>query len=99
MKETLRKTTNFDVTYFNELTFTEANGFGLCKQAIVEYPNGYGASVIIGDPSYGGHIGLYEIAVLDKDGHLTYDTPITDDVIGYLTEADVSEILVKIKNL
>jgi hypothetical protein len=53
-----------------------------------EFENGYGASAVCHPYSYGGPAGLWEIAVLDKDGHLTYDTPITDDVLGYLSEAD-----------
>jgi hypothetical protein len=43
--------------------------------------------------------GLYEIAVFGKDGNITYSTPITGDVLGYLTEQDVENTLVKIKNL
>lgn len=55
--------------------------------------NGYGASVIRHAGSYGSELGLWELAVLGKNGHLTYRTLITDDVIGYLTEADVSKLL------
>lgn len=33
--------------------------------------------------SYGGDSGLLELAVL-RHGRLCYDTPITNDVIGYL---------------
>lgn len=47
--------------------------------------------------------GLFEVAVLKKvtDGHykLCYTTPITYDVIGYLTNEEVIEILEQIKNL
>jgi hypothetical protein len=47
--------------------------------------------------------GLYEVAVLKKitdDNYvLCYDTPITDDVIGYLNNEQVIEILEQIKNL
>jgi len=57
-----------------------------------EFPNGYGASVIRHAYSYGGPAGLWEIGVT-VDGLLTYDTPITDDVIGRLDEDEVAETL------
>jgi hypothetical protein len=63
------------------------------------FPNGYGASVIRNQYSYGNEDGLFELAVLDSSGHLTYDTPITDDVIGYLTAEQVQEQLAKIAAL
>ena len=64
-----------------------------------QFPNGYGASVIQGEFSYGGDEGLFELAVFGPDGHLTYDTPITDDVLGYLTEEDVVKTLALIEAL
>jgi len=48
--------------------------------------NGYGASIVQHSFSYGHEEGLWELAVLDKDGKLDYTTPITADVLGYLTE-------------
>jgi hypothetical protein len=36
---------------------------------------------------------------LDNDGEITYTTPITDDVLGYLFEDDVMFHLNEIKNL
>jgi len=99
MKETLKLVTNFDVTNFDKLQFVERNSFSNMKQAIVEYANGYGASIIIDDNSYGGLAGLYEIAVLGKNGEIVYNTPITNDVLGYLSEQEVTETLIKIKNL
>jgi hypothetical protein len=60
------------------------------------FPNGYGASVIRSDYSYGGEAGLYEIGVLigsEGDYCLCYETPITDDVLGYLSESDVTTTL------
>lgn len=41
---------------------------------------------------------LNELAVL-KHGELCYDTPITDDVIGYLTSDEVYELLDRIEQL
>ena len=66
---------------------------------IYKFPNGYGASVIKHGFSYGGKSGLYELAVLDENSDITYDTPITNDVLGYLTLLDVTEHLKEIKNL
>lgn len=65
------------------------------------FKNGYGASVI--DDGYGGNRGLYEVAVLkkvtDEDYDLCYDTEITDDVVGFLSNEEVINILKRIKNL
>lgn len=64
-----------------------------------QFDNGYGASVVKHDASYGGKQGLYEIAVLDSTGDLCYSTPITDDVIGYANEDKVLDTLHRIKML
>ena len=66
---------------------------------IYEFENGYGASVIKHDASYGGKQGLYEIAVLDSKGEFCYTTDITDDVFGHATEETIYETLDKIKSL
>lgn len=63
-----------------------------------EFPNGYGASVIRTCFSYGGLIGLFELAVM-SDGELNYNTPITSDVIGYLSDEQVNDLLSDIENL
>jgi hypothetical protein len=68
-------------------------------QARITFDNGYGASVVKTPHSYGGDKGLYELAVLGTDGHLTYDTPITNDVIGYLRDIDVTDVMEKIQQL
>ena len=68
-------------------------------QLIYKFDNGYGASVVKHDMSYGSKKGLYEIAVLDSEGHLCYDTPITTDTIGHLTMGDVEQYLAEISLL
>jgi hypothetical protein len=68
-------------------------------QDIYRFKNGYGASVVCSCGSYGGKQGLKELAVLDKDGHICYDTPITGDVLGWLTDEQVEEYLSQIANL
>ena len=83
---------------FNDLEFKQDIQLGL-NAARIMFDNGYGASVVVGPYTYGGEDGLYELAVLGKDGKLTYDTPITEDVEGYLTEEGVTEFLKQIQSL
>ena len=68
-----------------------------------KFDNGYGASVICHMGSYGGKDGLWELAVLKKDEDdeydLCYDTEITKDVIGHLSDADVDYYLQRISQL
>lgn len=75
-------------------------------QYIFKFDNGYGASVIKHFGSYGHEKDLWELAVVEfrETGseishHLCYDTPITDDVIGYLTDREIREYLQQIKDL
>jgi hypothetical protein len=65
----------------------------------ISFDNGYGASIVKGPMSYGGDRGLYELAVLDSNGELTYDTPVTNNVEGYLNEEDVTKLLEQIQKL
>ena len=68
------------------------------KAASLTFCNGYGVSVIAGEMAYSNDERPYELAVL-KDGDLCYDTEITDDVLGYLTEQDVTEVMKKVQLL
>ena len=70
--------------------------FGIVSRT--QFDNGYEASVVKSDYTYGGKNGLYELAVF-KDGEICYDTPITDDVIGYLRPEDVTDVMAKIQEL
>jgi len=56
--------------------------------ALIEFPNGYRASIIMTSFSYGNKEGLWEVAVKHGD-EVIYDTPITNDVLGYLDKDDV----------
>jgi len=73
----------------------ELNGY----QLVYKFDNGYGASVVKHDMSFGGRKGLYEIAVLDNDGDLCYDTDITNDTVGHLRLRDVEQYLAEISML
>ena len=71
-------------------------------QQIYKFPNGYGASVVCHPFSYGGDEGKWELAVVTFSGddwRLTYKTPITDDVLGYLSDEEVQQTLDAIEAL
>ena len=70
--------------------------FGIVSRT--KFDNGYEASVVKSEHSYGGKDGLYELAIF-KDDEICYDTPITDDVIGYLRPEDVTDVMKKIQQL
>ena len=70
--------------------------FGIVSRT--QFDNGYEVSVVKSEHSYGGNKGLYELAIF-KDGEICYDTPITDDVIGYLRPEDVTDVMAKIQQL
>jgi hypothetical protein len=74
------------------------------------FDNGYGVSVVrftFTSPfgfggSYGSEEGLYEVAVIkgtEDDWNICYDTPITDDVLGHLSEEEVEVLLYEVENL
>jgi hypothetical protein len=72
-------------------------------QYIFRFKNDYGASVIKHNGSYGHELDLWELAVIkfenDDEWHLNYDTAVTDDVIGRLTDDQVRFLLEQIKEL
>ena len=74
----------------------ETNYINNGVQHVYAFPNGYGASVIKHDYSYGGKSGLWELAVLNE-GELDYSTEITEDVIGHLAWEQVEKLLENIK--
>jgi hypothetical protein len=84
---------------FKDLEFIpHSTGMGGVMSRII-FDNGFGASIVCTPHTYGGDKGLYEIAVLDTEGKLTYNTSVTDDVIGYLRPEDVTDVMEKIQQL
>lgn len=86
---------------FEDLEFDQLNDapYMVGKKSRMHFDNGFGVSVVSHTYSYGGKRGLYEIAVLDKNGELTYDTPVTNDVIGNLSETGVTNIMKEVQEL
>ena len=94
-------TTDLNYKGYEKYFIDKSYLFGGVKY-IFRFDNGYGASVIKHAYSYGHEEDLWELAVLefyDGDYHICYDTEITDDVIGYLTDEEVRAYLDKIKGL
>ncbi len=74
-----------------------------------KFDNGYGASIVkdtyrvtelySGKMMHGVLQTSYEVAVLDSNAKITYDTPITSEVLPGLSWSEVEEVLEKIKQL
>jgi len=74
----------------SELTFHKhLAGF----QATVRFENSYGLSII---PESDG--ATYEVAIL-KDGHITYESGLTEDVFRYVTVDSVDDIATVARSL
>ncbi len=82
---------------FKDLKFKK-HPMGDGIQAKMNFNNNYGVSVVKTSFSYGGNSGYYEIAILYK-GEITYNTHITDDVIGWQTEENITEVMEKVQKL
>ena len=82
---------------FKDLEF-KPHSIGNGVQAVMNFDNNYGVSVVKFNGSYGYHQDLWEVAILYK-GKLTYNTDITDDVLGYQTEQDVTDVMKKVQEL
>ena len=71
-------------------------------QALQFFDNGYGVSIVKFPGSYGAEEGLYELAVLkgvEENWEICYDTPITEDVLGHLTEEHITNLLFQVQSL
>jgi hypothetical protein len=94
----LNQILSLDYKTFDDINFEKHEELGGVVGRII-FENGFGASVVSHIMSYGGKLGLYELAVLDKNEELTYDTPVTNDVLGHLTPEEVTNYLIQIQDL
>ena len=91
--ETIQQLFKVSSTSHHTMTLTEREElFGW--QKIFEFPNGYGASVVVHDFSYG-----LEIALLDANQNIIQHPEITDDVAGFLNVDSANDLLEKIAKL
>ena len=88
----MRKTIVIPEQYEKYIDLTEDlfNGEKVC----LKFENGYGASIIHHDYSYG-----LELAVVGPNGKLDYTTDITGDVVGHLDQEKLAETLRDIQKL
>lgn len=88
---------------FNDLTFKKHSAYPSFEaQSVLFFDNGYGVSVIKGQSAYSTKDEPYELAVLfgnENEYSISYNTDITYNVIGYLTEDGVSDIMKKVQEL
>lgn len=72
-------------------------------QYLFRFDNRYGASIVKHRSSYGYYEDLWELAVIHFDDHeswhITYNTPITCDVEGFLDDENVRNLLNQIRDL
>jgi len=71
------------------------------KQWKLYFPNNYGLSLIQGRYTNSDE-NTVEVAVLHKYGgawHLDYDTPLTNDVLGYVTKEQLIELISEVQKL
>ena len=85
----------------HKMEFKEIGNFttlGESYQKIFSFPNGYGASVICSEYSY-GHENEVELALLNSDGEIIQHKEITDNVVGWLDPSECNNLLLKIAGL
>jgi len=87
---------------FDDIQF-KPHGLGEGQHGLIFFPNGYGLSVVnyraFGGGSYTSSKDDWEVAIIygDKDRwEITYNTPITNDVLGYQTKEDINKLIVSV---
>ena len=95
---------------FKDIEF-KPHRFGNGLHGLIFFDNGYGVSVVRykgpytpngGYSSYTSNEDEWELAVIkgkEDDWDLCYDTHITDDVIGHLSEGEVNWVMIQVQEL
>lgn len=85
---------------FKDLEFKThpSSPYGFDTHAEMHFENGYGVSVITGKSAYTNSANPYEIAILYGD-EITYNTDITNEVLGYQDEDDVTNVMKQVQEL
>ena len=93
---------------FKDIKF-KPHEYGEGLHGLIFFDNGYGLSVVrFKSPisktysSYTSNDDEWEVAVIygnEKDWQITYNTHITDDVLGHLREGEVDWIMIQVQEL
>lgn len=95
---------------FKDIEF-KPHKFGEGLHGLIFFDNGYGVSVVRykgaysnnnGYSSYTSNDSEWEVAVIygnEKDWEISYNTHITDDVLGHLTEGEVDWVMIQVQEL
>jgi hypothetical protein len=93
---------------FKDIEF-KPHRFGEGLHGVIFFENGYGVSVVRysnpltnGYGSYTSNDKEWEVAVIygtEKDWEISYNTHITDDVLGHLTEGEVEWVMIQVQEL
>lgn len=62
------------------------------KQAVMDFPNGYGVSVVFGPQFYSNGIDTYEVGIMYNDR-----LALCEDVKGWLTQEEVTEVMIEVQ--
>ena len=78
----------------------DINSINNGMQVLFKFDNNFGLSVVCHSFSYGNKQEKFEVAVIkfesDDTWSLTYDTEITDDVLGYQSKEDVISLIERV---
>jgi hypothetical protein len=94
---------------FKDIEF-KPHSMGEGQHGLIFFSNGYGVSVVrfkkaYSDRGYGSYTSNeneWEVAVITgtpDDWHICYDTHITNDVLGHLTEGEVDWVMIQVQEL
>lgn len=94
---------------FKDIEF-KPHKYGEGLHGLIFFENGYGVSVVRYKATYGvnnyssytSNDSEWEVAVIygnEKNWEISYNTDITDDVLGHLTEGEVDWVMLQVQQL
>ena len=81
---------------FEDLIFKYS---GYIRRSHIYFDNCWGISVVSFNPFSNDIEYEYEVAILDWEGNISYDSGITNDVISGLTPDEVTEVMALVERL